>query len=237
MKTKNILYSVTAISAMCFLSACDSDNDDMVKMQEEPAPPVVYSYQVSVQNLTYAQPISPVAAVLHNEGMLWQIGSSASEALETMAESGDNSGILATSAALASASGSGVVMPSMSETITVSVEDIMPMYISVATMLVNTNDAFSGLNAIDISGLAVEQSLTFKPGTYDAGTEKNSELMGTIPGPADGGEGFNSTRDDVDFVAMHPGVVTSDDGLTGSVLTQAHKFDNPTLSITITRME
>ena len=154
-----------------------------------------------------------------------------------MAESGDNSGILATTDALASASGTGVVLPSMSETITVSVDDTMPMYISVATMLVNTNDAFSGLTAVDISALNVAESLTFKPGTYDAGTEKNSEMMGTIPGPADGGEGFNSARDDVNVVAMHPGVVSYDDGLMGSVLTQAHKFDNPTLSITITRME
>ncbi len=232
MKTKNILYSVTAISALCFLSACDSDNDDNTEMM-----PTTYSYQVAVKNLTYAQPISPVAVVLHNEGYLWQIGESASVALETMAESGDNSGLLVGTNVMASASGAGVVMPSMSETIMVSVEDTMPMYLSVATMLVNTNDAFTGLNAIDISSLAVDESVTFTAGVYDAGTEKNSEMMGTIPGPADSGEGFNAARDDVDVVSMHPGVVSADDGLSTSVLTQAHKFDNPSVSFTITRME
>eukprot|EP00919_Chromeraceae_sp_WS-2016_P047362 GHVR01112229.1.p1 GENE.GHVR01112229.1~~GHVR01112229.1.p1 ORF type:complete len:233 (+),score=25.83 GHVR01112229.1:176-874(+) len=232
MKTKNILYSVTAISALCFLSACDSDNDDKAEMM-----PVTYSYQVAVKNLTYAQPISPVAVVLHNEGSLWKIGESASVALETMAESGDNAALLSGDNVIASTSGAGVVMPSMSETVTVSIENTMPMYLSVATMLVNTNDGFTGLNTIDISSLAVDESMSFMPNTYDAGTEKNTELMGTIPGPADGGEGFNAARDDVNVVSMHPGVVTVDDGLTTSVLTQAHKFDNPSVSITITRME
>ena len=104
-------------------------------------------------------------------------------------------------------------------------------------MLVNTNDAFTGVTAKDISNLAVNESISLLTSSYDSGTEKNSELMATIPGPAAGGEGYNEMRDDVDYVAMHPGVVTKDDGLAQSVLTQDHRFDNPTLSITITRVE
>ena len=71
----------------------------------------------------------------------------------------------------------------------------------------------------------------------DAGTEVNSEAAGTMPGPADGGEGFNATRTDTGYVAMHPGVVTVDDGLTNSVLTVQHKFDNPAVRIMVTRIE
>ena len=48
---------------------------------------------------------------------------------------------------------------------------------------------------------------------------------------------MNTARDDVDFVAMHPGVVTADDGLSSSVLTGEHKFDNPALSVKIMRMQ
>jgi len=72
---------------------------------------------------------------------------------------------------------------------------------------------------------------------YDAGTEANSETAATIPGPAAGGEGYNSTRDDRDTVGGHPGVISADDGLTGSALDASHRFDNPVARITITRLE
>jgi hypothetical protein len=125
----------------------------------------------------------------------------------------------------------------MSETIKVTLTDTEPMMLSLATMLVNTNDAFSGVNALSLANLAVGESISMTTSSYDAGTEKNSEMMSTIPGPAAGGEGFNEMRDDVDFVAMHAGVVSVDDGLSTSVLTQAHRFDNPTLAVSITRTE
>mgnify|MGYP001053875886 CR=1 FL=1 len=212
-----------------------SSSDDMDP--PPPPPPVTYAYQVTVTNLTHAQPMSPVAVVLHNEGQLWQIGESASNALEVMAESGDNSGLLSDAIAMASESGVGILAPGMSETISVSIVDTEPMMLSVATMLVNTNDAFTGVNAMALTNLPAGESISLTAGSYDAGTEKNSELMSSIPGPAGGGEGYNEMRDDVDFVAMHPGVVTSDDGLSTSVLTQAHRFDNPSLRISITRTE
>lgn len=104
-------------------------------------------------------------------------------------------------------------------------------------MLINTNDAFSGLDALDLSTFAVGDSCTASANVYDAVTEVNSEAMATMPGPADSGEGFNAIRIDTGYVAMHPGVVSSDDGLTHSVLTVQHKFDNPALRITVTRIE
>ena len=227
MNIKHLIYSLSTITVMSLISACDHNDDE----------PMTYSYEIKVSNLTHSQPISPLAVLLHNEGMLWKIGEPASQALENMAESGDNSGILASSFALSSVSGAGVVMSGMDETLTVSLTDTMPMYLSLTTMLVNTNDAFTGLSAIDISALEVEQSLKFRTVAYDAGTEKNDEMQGTIPGPADGGEGFNAARDDVNFVARHSGVVSYDDGLSTSVLTHAHKFDNPVLSVVITRIK
>ncbi|MGI9283362.1 MAG: spondin domain-containing protein [Endozoicomonas sp.] len=73
---------------------------------------------------------------------------------------------------------------------------------------------------------------------HHSGTEANTESAGTMPGPADNGEGFNSARDDfADEVRMHSGVVTSDDGLSGSVLTQEHRWDNPTVRVVITRVK
>ena len=241
----NKKLALTALVTV-MLSACggsSSDSEEMVVEVPAPDPMFTYTYQVTVTNLTYAQPMSPVALVLHNEGQLWSIGEMASVALENLAESGDNSAVLAESIVLSGQSGAGLLLPGMSEMVDVSytVSDVnnAPMMLSLATMLVNTNDAFTGINALAVNNLAVGESISLTTSSYDSGTEKNSELMTTIPGPASGGtgEGFNAERDDIDKVAMHSGIVSADDGLMVSALTQAHRFDNPTLAILITRTE
>lgn len=238
--SSNKLLSASLASLLLIAGCNDSDSSSKMGDDVMPAPaPVTFSYQVTVTNLTYAQPMSPIAVVLHDEGSFWAIGEPASSALENIAESGDNSMILANSNALVSQSGTGMLMPGMSETIELSFDDNQPELVSVVTMLVNTNDAFTGINAMSIADLRVGESISVTTGSYDAGTEKNSETMSTIPGPASGGsgEGYNEMRDDLDKVAMHSGVVTVDDGLSNSVLTQAHKFDNPTLRIVINRTD
>ena len=226
-----------SVAASLLTAACGGDGTSDAPTSVAIVDPVVVSYEVSVTNLTNAQPMSPIAVVLHNEGNLWQVGESASVELETLAESGDNSMVLELDVVLASGSGEGTLMPGMSETIMVSSVEIVPSNLSLATMLVNTNDAFSGINAMSLENLGVGESISMVTGSYDSGTEGNSESSMSIPGPAAGGEGFNSARDDVDFVAMHPGVVSQDDGLSSSALTFEHRFDNPTLRVTITRTE
>ena len=224
------------------LSACSDDIREVevpveviVEVPAEEPVPVDVSYEVTVTNLTNSQPMSPVAVVLHADGYLFAVGDVPSVELEKMAEGGDNSGLLALG--MASASGAGIVAPGASETISVTVQDVTDAKLSVTSMLVNTNDAFSGLNAFDLADLSVGDSWSTNAGVYDAGTEVNSEAAGTMPGPADGGEGFNATRTDTGYVSMHPGVITSDDGLSSSVLTAEHKFDNPALRIVVTRIE
>jgi hypothetical protein len=103
---------------------------------------------------------------------------------------------------------------------------------------VNTNDGFAGLDAWNLGNL-IEAGMSWSTTlpTLDAGTEVNSEAAGTIPGPADGGEGYNPTRSGRGIVYFHPGVVTSDDGLDQSVLLAEHKFDNPSVQVTVTRIQ
>jgi hypothetical protein len=219
-------------------SACNDNEVITEVIVEVPAPvisPVDVSYEVTVTNLTNSQPLSPVAVVLHADGHLFAVGEVPSVALEQMAEGGMNAGLL--SLGMVSVSGAGLIGPGDSETISVTIQDVTDAKLSVATMLVNTNDAFSGLDALDLSTFAVDDSRTATAGVYDAGTEVNSEAAGTMPGPADSGEGFNATRTDTGYVAMHPGVVTVDDGLTHSVLTVQHKFDKPAVRIMVTRIE
>jgi hypothetical protein len=217
------------------LSACNDNNNDEVVIITPPPPPAEYSYSVMVTNLTYAQPLSPIAVTLHGDNKMWSVGESASVALEKLAEGGDNNDFMTEENVLASASSEGVLLPGSANTITISTTDRLATNLTLATMLVNTNDAFSGLTGIDISSLALNEQKSWNLTVYDSGTELNDEAAGTMPGPADGGVGYDSVRNDVDFVAYHSGVVSQDDDLSSSVLTQAHRFDNPAIKLTIIR--
>lgn len=221
------------------LTACthDDDADDEVMMPEPPPAPVVMSYEVTVTNLTAAQPLSPVAVLLTGEQRYWQVGMSASDALALMAEAGDNSALFDADGVLSAADSGGPVGPGSSATIMVSVEDAEGVWLTVASMLVNTNDGFAGVTGLSLNAMAVNDTLTMTARVYDAGTEANTEAAGTIPGPADGGEGASDGREENDRVFLHAGVVSQDDGLTNSVLTQAHRFDNPAVHISVTRLE
>jgi hypothetical protein len=52
-------------------------------------------------------------------------------------------------------------------------------YLSLVSMLVNTNDAFTGLDAVHLTG----GTKTYRVFAYDAGTEVNDQLRASIPGP------------------------------------------------------
>jgi len=239
MLTHSLKKNRTLVAAVMLLtlSACGHDDDDpmITEPPPPPPPPAEYSYSVTVTNLTYAQPLSPLGVVLHADGKMWMTGEASSEALEKLAEGGDNSDFIADSNALAAISSDGVILPGAASTIEISTTDRNATFFTVATMLVNTNDAFSGLTGIDISTMAIDDAKSWNLNVYDAGTEANSEAVGTIPGPADGGTGYDPLRDDANFIAHHSGVVSQDDGLSSSVLTQAHRFDNPGIKLSITR--
>ena len=221
------------------LAACN-DNDKVVEevvvVPVMPEPPAMeYSYSITLTNLTYAQPLSPVAVALHDDAKMWRVGQPASVALEKLAEGGDNADFIALTSNMAAISSEGPVPPGASVTLDISTTEPMATYLTVATMLVNTNDAFSGLTGVDISTLMLNQEKSWRLNVYDSGTELNNEALGTIPGPADGGVGYDATRNDIDLIGYHSGVVSRDDGLSSSVLTQDHRFDNPAVKLTITR--
>jgi len=234
------------LSGSVLIAACsDSDNASIAPpVSPPPPPPALATFEVSVTNLTNAQPLSPLAVIAHLDGYaVFAIGSPASDGLEMMAEGGDNSVLLAeaddSTEVLATGSGAAAIGPGGTETVTVDVVlALVPnLNFSVATMLVNTNDAFSGLNAASVANMAIGDTVSMAGIAYDAGTEADTESAATIPGPAGGGEGFNAARDDMaDQVAMHSGVVSMDDGLATSDLAEQHRFDNPVALVRITRI-
>lgn len=230
------LAPLALIGSTLILGGCFHDDDDDMMMDD------MASYEVTVTNLTASQPFSPLAVVLHGVGYnAWQVGTAASVGLEQLAEGGDTTTFIseadASSAVKATGTGSGLILPGASDSVIIEAMDSDSLKLSLATMLVNTNDGFTGIDAEMVGSLAVQSSKTLSVMAYDAGTEGNTETAGTIPGPAGGGEGYNSSRDDRDSVGGHPGVVTSDDGLSTSALTQEHRFDNPVARITITRLQ
>ena len=224
-------------------SACGSDSPQIAPPALPPAPPAMASFEVTITNLTNAQPLSPVAVIAHQTGYsVFGIGAAATVGLETLAEGGDNSTLIGEAAAdtmvMATASGVAPIGPAGSETITIQVlESELPgLTISTSTMLVNTNDAITGVNGVVVSSLAAGDSVSLRSIAYDAGTEANTEAAAHIPGPAGGGEGFNAARDDLaNRVAMHSGVVGQDDGKATSDLTGQHRFDNPVAAVRIAR--
>jgi hypothetical protein len=198
------------------------------------------TYSVTLTNLTYQQPLSPLAAVLHTKSYrMYEVGCQAGAGLERLAEGGDNALLLyeanLSTSVSAVADGGTPVPPGGSATVMLQAK--WGECLSLASMLVNTNDAFAALSCLDVSGLAIGEKTTVNLVAYDAGTEANSETAGTVPGPAGGGEGYNAQRDDRGFVAAHGGVVTSDDGLETSALSAAHRWDNPVAELTIERID
>ncbi len=218
------------------LSACSSDDNNGTMATQA-------TYRVTVHNLTNGQPFTPLGVVIHESGYQpWQLGSAVTVGLETLAESGDPAAFLAdadtnNAVAMSASSSNGPFAPGSSETVSISVNHTASLQLSVASMLANTNDAFTGVRNWSIGGLAVGESLSTLSHVFDAGTEANTETAGTMPGPAAGGEGFNVARDDLDRLTIHRGVVTADDGLTTSALDESHRWLGQAAKVVVTRMQ
>jgi hypothetical protein len=72
----------------------------------------------------------------------------------------------------------GAIPPGASRTYTVQTSGRFDR-LSLLTMLVNTNDGFTGLDSLHLGG----NGTTLETMAYDAGSEVNNELTAFIPGP------------------------------------------------------
>lgn len=241
---------VTTMAAAILLAACGDNNGAHDWGDIESKKELNAVFEVTLFNLSAGQPLSPMIAIAHNNGYsLFNIGESASTALEHLAEAGESAPLTGSSKAVyeAAVSSGGPLLPGPNSkatvTLTVPIEAVPLLQLSMASMLGNTNDGFAGLGAQSLAMLAVGTTVDTQLSGYDAGTERNTESADTVPGPATanaGGrrEGFNASRDDiVNAVHLHPGVVSKDDGLPGSALTQAQRWDNPVALLSIKRIQ
>ena len=226
------------------LVACNDDSDSNPPSPTSTPVPIESSFEVSITNLTANQPLSPAFVSIHSAGWrAFSIRDEASDALEQLAESGNNNALieLANSDVLtqSAVSGNGIIPPGGSENIIVTVngESMTDSHeLTFVSMPVNTNDGLVAVLNASLSDLDIGDSKVIHALSYDAGTEANTESSQTVPGM--GGEGFNADRDDIrNAIHLHAGVVTQDEGLTTSSLNSTHKWDNPMVSITISRIQ
>jgi len=175
------------------------------------------SWRVIITNLTPpgpgppgSQPLSPPLFVVHsNHAHVWGVGEIATHPVAAIAEDANNGPAESALGALPGVAdvftGAGGPIPSGASR-TYLVETSGPFNrLSVLTMLVNTNDAFTGLDSFHLHGHgALRETMA-----YDAGSERNNELQAYIPGPCCG---HPFVRDpDGALIQMHAGITGSGD--------------------------
>lgn len=188
-------------------------------------------YEVTITNLTHAQAFTPILVASHGKGVkLFELGSPASNELSALAEGGDVApltyALQANHKVRDVANSGGLLMPGQS--ITVKVAARGAKQISLASMLIPTNDSFIALNGVKVPKHG--KAVYYSPG-YDAGSELNDELCLNIPGPVCGGAGGSPE-------AGGEGYVHISGGISGKADLAATTYDwrNPTAKIVIKRV-
>ena len=213
-------------------------------------------FKIEITNLTNANYFTPILVAAHGgKADMFDVGEAASEALQAIAEGGDvepmQNALEAENAdtmVAVTPSGAPVLAPGETAKALVGAKGRNRL-LSLAAMILPTNDAFIGVDSINLRRSANRVFYVFG---YDAGTEANDELLnpgaGGAPGvpgiPGDpsglagaGGSGVSS-QDFNSTVHIHRGVIGDDDNLGGisDLDRSAHRWQNPVARVTITRV-
>ena len=177
-------------------------------------------FEVTITNLTRGQTFTPILVVSHRKGVsIFKLGDPASDELATLAEGGDVAPLTAMLEAdprvIDVQNSGGLLAPGDTVTVVVDAKKGAKQ-ISVASMLIPTNDAFFALNAVAApksgksgkSGKSSKSSkaIVYLSPAYDAGSEPNDELCAYIPGPVCGGAGPSPGVGGEDYVHIHAGI-------------------------------
>lgn len=208
-------------------------------------------FDVQITNLSNSIFFTPFLVAAHPAGNnLFSVGQPASASLQAMAEGGDISALVADVTALGATivdnPVGGILAPASSVMFNMNTDGTSNDRLSIVSMLLPTNDAFAGLNAVEIP--TVPGTYTFTLPAYDAGTEANDELItgGGMPGvagiPADPGGlagtgGTGAAGADVNSnVHIHRGSLGDTDAAAGTsdLDSRVHRWLNPVIRVTVT---
>ncbi|MEM7218014.1 MAG: spondin domain-containing protein [Pseudomonadota bacterium] len=214
------------------------------------APAGAVDFSVQITNLTNGITFTPFLVAAHPAGTsLFAAGEAASPELQAMAEGGAIDGLVGIlngiDATIVENPAGGLLGPTASTTASLNTDDSDNVLLSVVAMLLPTNDAFAGLNSIEIPTEA--GTYVYNLPAYDAGTEANDEIVngGGAPGvpgipAAPGGSGtgaFGVTGADTNTtVHIHRGTVgdTDTSGGPSDLDVNVHRWLNPVVRVTLT---
>ncbi len=207
-------------------------------------------YEVTITNITNSIIFTPIVVASHKKKLpIFELGESASDELATIAESGNPgplTDLLESGGANVSNAGPllspthpnppGLLFPGESVTVRVSAAH-GARRITVASMLLPTNDGFFALNGVKAPKRG---SVTYYSPGYDAGTEPNDELCSSIPGGGGcSGEGRSLDDDNAEgYVHIHRGIHGSNPSgnFVSDLAADVYDWRNPVAKITITRV-
>ena len=186
------------------------------------------SYRVTVYNLTMAQPLTPPLAALHRQSIsLFEMGQPASHEVQQIAENGNLDPMIEVVSThkhvLDWAVTFGPTLPPVlpGEMVQFDLESATgAKYLSMISMLICTNDGFTGANSVRLPDEIGETTEVHAAG-YDAGTEVNTEDFADLvpPCPAltgvesmDPGSGMSDPAlAEGGVIHHHPGIAGIDD--------------------------
>ncbi len=171
------------------------------------------SFEVTITNITRGQRFTPILVASHKARVrLFELGQPASPQLAVLAEEGNvaplDDLLSSMPEVLDTANSDGLLNPGASVTVTVKTQGDFN-HVSVASMLIPTNDAFFALNGV--AGPRGPDAVSYTSVAYDAGSERNDELCASIPGPSftecggPGGGGAPSGGEE-GYVHVHAGM-------------------------------
>jgi hypothetical protein len=189
-------------------------------------------YNVTITNLTKAQIFAPALLATHSSSIsMFNPGDAALPELATLAESGNTAPLQSLLDSLSSQvqdtnTSGGMLFPGESVTIEISATNSQNL-LSLAAMMVSSNDAFVGLNSLVLPS---KTSTTMAP-AYDAGSEVNDEDCANIPGPPCG--------DMDDSGISEGGTIYISNGIHGIADLDPAEWDwkNPAMRVQIQRMK
>jgi|GEM_PF-2649349 len=212
----------------------------------------LHTYRVTLINRSASQPISPPVVATHRRSVhVFRRGRLASSALEELAENGNQVPLVEW---LQGARGvtdvvdvgmpltrRGTTVGSFADRVTVTIRAHTGDRISVAGMLICSNDGFAGL---DGAKLPRRGWCVYRARAWDAGTEQNTERSADIVdacsalGPvALAGDPNGNENDAVDMtphrpVRRHPGIMGGAD-----LSPDVHGFRNRIIKVVVQRMQ
>ena len=193
-------------------------------------------YEVTITNVTKGQVISPVVMATHSSGMqpIYSFGSPASDELAGVAEDAVLQPLIdmlnadpSVANVVTIMGAGGPIMPGETASAIISTHG-NARELSMAAMLVTTNDTFTGLNGYALPGNGY---VTYIAGGYDAGSEVNNEDCDYIPGPPCDNAGVRATEGAEGFVYVSNGI----HGIADLDPVQ-HDWNNPVAIIKVRRI-